>query len=188
MTTPPIRVALLRGINVGGRNKVEMSRLRTTLESAGLAQVRTYINSGNVLFRDGRQDATLTPLVEKAIESEFGFPVKVLLRDVNAMTSTEKAIPASWKDDATTRCYVLFLWKDVDEAGVVDGLAIKKGIDRVKYVPGAIIWRVDRADLTRSGMMRVTSTDLYQSVTIRNCNTVRKLTQLMTRDQGQLVD
>jgi uncharacterized protein (DUF1697 family) len=47
-------------------------------------------------------------------------------------------------------------------------------------VPGAIIWRVDRDVLTRSGMMKLTSDELYRSLTIRNCNTVRKLVALMT--------
>ncbi len=51
----------------------------------------------------------------------------------------------------------------------------------MRYVPGAIIWRVDRPNLTRSGMMRLTSSDVYRSMTIRNSNTVRKLDQLMAR-------
>lgn len=181
MSRPSMRVALLRGINVGGKNKVEMRRLRATFEVAGLASVSTYINSGNVLFSDDRTDAQLTPWIERSIETEFGFPINVLLRDVEAMASTAEAIPATWRDDATMRCYVMFLWTNVDEPAVIDALTIKMGIDDVLYVPGAIIWRVDRADLTSSGMMRLTRDDLYRSMTIRNCNTVRKLTELMTR-------
>lgn len=175
-----IYLALLRGINVGGKNKVDMSRLKTTLEAVGLAEVRTYINSGNVIFADDRRrPAELTSLVEKAIATEFGFPVRVVLRDIDAVKSVAKAIPTSWKDDTTMRCYVMFLWEDVDEPAVLDRLSVKDDIDDVKYVPGAIIWRVDRAVLTRSGMMRVPGSDLYQSMTIRNCNTVRKLLELM---------
>jgi uncharacterized protein (DUF1697 family) len=49
----------------------------------------------------------------------------------------------------------------------------------VKYVPGTIVWRVDRDVLTRSGMMRLTSDNLYKRMTIRNINTVRKLADLM---------
>jgi uncharacterized protein (DUF1697 family) len=62
---------------------------------------------------------------------------------------------------------------------VLEQLTIKDGIDDVKYVPGAIIWRVDRDVLTRSGMARLPSHDVYRSITIRNANTVRKLFELM---------
>ena len=177
-----IYLALLRGINVGGKNKVEMSRLRATFEGVGLTHVRSYINSGNVIFGDDRRSAAkLTSLLEDAIATEFGFQVKVLLRDFDALSATAKAIPASWKDDSTMRCYVMFLWEDVDEPAVMDDLTVKEGIDDVMYEPGAIIWRVDRDVLTRSGMMKVTGSELYQSMTIRSCNTVRRLAELMAR-------
>lgn len=180
-----IYLALLRGINVGGKNKVEMSRLKTTFEALGLTGVRTYINSGNVIFGDKRRKpAKLTSLLEEAIATDFGFPVKVLVREREAMASVAEAIPPSWKDDSTMRCYVMFLWGAVDEPAVVEGLTIKEDIDDVQYVPGAIIWRVDRDNLNRSGMMKVPSSDLYQSMTIRNCNTVRKLAEMAAEAEG----
>ena len=77
------------------------------------------------------------------------------------------------------RCYVMFLWEEADEPTVLDRLTIKKDIDDVKYVPGAVIWRVDRDKVTRSGMAKLTSDDLYREMTIRSCNTVRKLADMM---------
>jgi uncharacterized protein (DUF1697 family) len=177
-------VALLRGINVGGKNKVEMTRLKTTFEGIGLTDVRTYINSGNVIFTSRRRKpASLIPLIEEAITGEFGFPVKVVLRDLDNMKAVVDAIPPSWKDDSMMRCYVMFLWEEFDEPAVLEQLTIKDGIDDVKYVPGAIIWRVDRDILTRSGMARLPSHDVYRSITIRNANTVRKLFELMAEAQ-----
>jgi uncharacterized protein (DUF1697 family) len=176
-----IYLALLRGVNVGGKNKVEMSRLRDTFEALGLTKVRTYINSGNVIFGDDRTQTTrLISRLEESIAAEFGFPVRFLVRDLETMKATAEAIPSSWKDDSTMRCYVMFLWNDVDDPAIVERLTIKDAIDDVVYVPGAIVWRVDRADLTRSGMMKLTSDALYQSMTIRNSNTVRRLVELMT--------
>ena len=174
-----IYLSLLRGINVGGKNKVEMARLKKLFESIGFGEVRTHFNSGNVIFVDDRDAPKLRTLIEKAIVNELGFSVRVLLRDLDSMVSVAKAIPASWKDDATMRCYVMFLWEEVDKRNVLKRLSIKKGIDDVKYAPGAVIWRVDRDRLTRSGMMKLTSDELYQQMTIRNCNTVRKLTDMM---------
>ena len=74
----------------------------------------------------------------------------------------------------------MFLWEDVDDPGALDRVTVKEGIDDVVYHPGAIVWRVDRKVLTRSGMMRLTSEDLYKQMTIRNVNTVRKLADMMT--------
>jgi uncharacterized protein (DUF1697 family) len=172
-------LALLRGINVGGKNKVAMARLKTLFESIGCGDVRTYINSGNVIFTNDRDAARLRTSIEKAIAKEFGFDVRVVLRDLDSLVSVAESIPAAWKDDATMRCYVLFLWEQADEPTVLERLTIKEDIDDVKYVPGAVIWRVDRDKLTRSGMMKLTSDELYQDVTIRNCNTVRKLADMM---------
>jgi uncharacterized protein (DUF1697 family) len=172
-------LALLRGINVGGKNKVEMARLKTVFESIGATDVRTYINSGNVVFQHRRARSRLRAVIERAIETEFGFPVRLVLRDLEEVKSLTKAIPASWKEDSTMRCYVMFLWEDVDSPSVLDRVTIKDGLDDVKYLPGTIVWRVDRKVLTRSGMMRLTSDDLYKDLTIRNVNTVRKLADMM---------
>ncbi|MDQ3501393.1 MAG: DUF1697 domain-containing protein, partial [Actinomycetota bacterium] len=75
-----VYVALLRGINVGGKNKVEMKKLKATFEGAGMTDVTAYINSGNVVFKStARKAAELEAKLEKAIERDFGFSIKVLL-------------------------------------------------------------------------------------------------------------
>lgn len=55
----------------------------------------------------------------------------------------------------------------------------KPEIEDVRYVPGALLWRVDASNVTRSGMMKLAGTPLYKKMTIRNCNTARKLLELM---------
>lgn len=174
-----IHLALLRGINVGGKNRVEMARLRALFESLGCADVRTFIASGNVVFDDARASAQLRTLIESAISEEFGFDARIVLRERAPLVSLAESIPPTWKDDSTMRCYVMFLWEAVDRPAVVDELPIKPGIDDVVYAPGAVIWRVDRDKLTRSGMAKLPGTDLYQQMTIRNGNTVRKLADIM---------
>jgi uncharacterized protein (DUF1697 family) len=173
-------VALLRGINVGGKNKVAMPRLKKTFEEVGLTEVSTYINSGNVIFKDiKRSPTTIVTALEKAIEKDFGFPIKVLIRDLSAMRKVIKALPDTWINDQKMKCDVMFLWGDVDRKGIVKDLKVKPEIEDVVYVPGALIWRVDRPAITRSGMLKMVGTDLYKAMTIRNCNTVRKLAELM---------
>jgi uncharacterized protein (DUF1697 family) len=173
-------VALLRGINVGGKNKVDMMQLKAVFEDAGMTSVRTYINSGNVIFdTTERGRARLTQRIEKTIVRRFGFKVEVLLRDLKTMRALVKEIPTGWTDDATSRCYVMFLWDDVARPSVLKQVTFKPEMDEVRYVAGAIVWRVDRKNITRSGMTRLTGTPLYKQMTIRNVNTTRKLLELM---------
>jgi len=175
-----VYVALLRGINVGGKNKVDMKQLKVVFEDAGMTSVRTYINSGNVIFSSSdRSRARLAGLLEKAIAHKFGFKIAVLVRDLRSMRTVMKALPKSWVNDATMRCDVMFLWDDVARASVVKELAIKPEIEEVKYVAGALLWRVDRKGVTRSGQMQMARSPLYKKMTIRNCNTARKLLELM---------
>src|SRR5947208_3501781 len=74
-------VALLRGINVGGKNRVPMAELRRVLEEDGLDEVRTFIASGNVLFTGGGSNrAALGRRLEKLVDETFGVPAAVVLR------------------------------------------------------------------------------------------------------------
>lgn len=174
-----IYVALLRGINVGGNRLVDMARLKVTFENAGADEVRTYINSGNVIFTDDRSIPELVPLLETAIEDNFGFHVKVLLRSYESIAAVVEAIPDDWVNDKTERTDVWFLWEEFDSPDVIDLLTVKDGIDEVFYVDGAVVWRADGAQLTRSGRGKVIGSELYKHLTARNVNTLRKLHQLM---------
>ncbi len=178
-----IYVALLRGINVGGNNKVDMKQLKAAFERAGMTEVSTYINSGNVIFRD---DNRLRPELVKALEAEilkvFDLSIKVLLRSFDEMKAINAALPADWTNDDQMKSDVMYLWEEVDLPEVMERLVIKPGIDTVKYVPGAVIWGVARKNVTRSGLMKIVGTDLYKQMTVRNCNTARKLFEKM----GQL--
>ncbi|MFT3751872.1 MAG: DUF1697 domain-containing protein [Paludibacter sp.] len=67
-----IYVALLRGINVGGNNKVEMKKLKSTFELLGFTNVVTYINSGNIVFEDiSKEQVVIVNEIEKAIKKDF---------------------------------------------------------------------------------------------------------------------
>jgi len=174
-------VALLRGVNVGGKNKVNMKELKATFEDAGMTSVRTYINSGNAIFTTaGRRQLRLADTLEDAIARRFGFRIDLLVRDLKNMRAVVKAIPPGWKNDDTTKCDVMFLWDAVARPSILKQLQVKPDIDDVRYAAGAIIWRADRNGLTRSGMMKLVGTDLYKQMTIRNVNTTRRLLELMT--------
>jgi uncharacterized protein (DUF1697 family) len=75
-----IYIALLRGINVGGKNIIKMVDLKKAFEAIGLCEVKTYIQSGNVLFKSNEEEEPLRKKIEHAIEAAFGFSVTVVLR------------------------------------------------------------------------------------------------------------
>lgn len=173
-------VALLRGINVGGNNKVEMRRLKACFEAEGMKEVKTYINSGNVIFSSSEISADkLVTLLEKALAKEFGFTVKIVIRTVKQLEKIVQELPAEWKNDEQTKCDVLFLWEAIDKPSLLDELGIKPELEEVKYVTGAVLWCIPRQNVTRSGLMKLVGTKMYAQMTIRNCNTVRKLYELM---------
>jgi uncharacterized protein (DUF1697 family) len=175
-------VALLRGINVGGKNKIDMAGLRAAFEAAGMADVTTYITSGNVMFSTARKDRSrAVAALEAAIQERFGFHVDMLLKDADQMRAIVVAIPADWANDQSTKCDVLYLWGDVDRPSIKDELDFRPEIEDVLYTPGAVIWRVDRKSATRSRLPRIVGTPLYKRITIRNCTTARKLAELLQR-------
>lgn len=175
-----IYVALLRGINVGGNNKVSMQELKLVFESVGMLDVSTYINSGNVLFRSDIADQLeLASLLEAAIENKFGFRVNVVVVSKPDLFAIAKELPDSWVNDDTMKCDVMFLWHDVNSPEIMQQVTLKPDIDRVKYVHGALLWSVDRKLVTRSGLMKVATSPLYKQMTIRNSNTLRKLVALV---------
>lgn len=174
-------VALLRGVNVGGKGIVSMAALAETFRRLRFEDVRTYLNSGNVIFSARpTAEATLGARIERAIEKDTGLPVSVLVLDDTAVRSIVSSIPTSWVTDATVRTDVLFLWPDVDDPGVLERLTRNPEVDDVRYTPGAVIWRVDRANANRSRETRLVGTPLHKRMTIRNANTARKLHELLS--------
>lgn len=172
-------VAFLRGVNVGGNSIVSMSAVKQSLVSLGLSDVRTYINSGNVIFTSRASDTRrLTTRLENALERDTGLAIKLLVMNHEALEKVVDAIPRDWVDDKTMRTYVLLLWKELDDRGILKTLPAKPGIDELRYTPGAVIWRVDREHVGKSQMNKIVGTPVYKKITMRSANTMRKLYDL----------
>lgn len=173
-------VALLRGVNVGGANKVSMAELRNVFETEGMTAVDSYINSGNIIFSTEMQHrAELVSLLESSLKEHTGLDIDVQLRNEDELAAVVEAIPQEWKNDDSMKCDVVFLQPDVDRAETLEELMPRPGIEDALYIPGVIVWRVDRKDATRSRLTRIVGTPLYGRVTVRNCNTTRKLLELL---------
>ncbi|MFX3635817.1 MAG: DUF1697 domain-containing protein [Candidatus Pristimantibacillus sp.] len=175
-----VYVALLRGINVGGNNKIDMKLLKKYFEQAGMNNVVTYINSGNIIFtHNSRSKAKIAQILEMSILENFSLQIKVLIFDFNDMKRIMSSLPEVWTNDDKMKGDVLFLWEDINNESVLDKLVIKPDVDTVIYVSGAILWSVSRQNVTRSGMTKIIGTDIYRKITVRNVNTTRKIYELM---------
>ncbi|VVB77867.1 Uncharacterised protein [uncultured archaeon] len=170
-------IALLRGINVGGNKKVDMKTLKNTFESLGFTDVSTYINSGNIIFNPSKKLDKLNEIIEKSLQKEFGFEIKVLIKTENEMKVIAKAIPKEWKNDSEQKSDVAYLFKDIDSKNTINELPIKKEFIDIRYVKGAIIWNVKRKDYNKSHINKIIGHKSYIFMTVRNINTARYLAE-----------
>jgi uncharacterized protein (DUF1697 family) len=171
-------VALLRGVNLGARNKVAMSDLRKLLAGLGFADVQTYVQSGNAVFTSaGRRPAGLARDIEKAIAAELGLDVKVLVRTGAELRAAIDANPLPAREPANF-LFAHFLSERPEASALAavdpDGYAPEEFAvgDRVVYVwcPNGM----QKAKLTHNFWER----RLKVVVTARNWNTVTRLADM----------
>lgn len=170
-------VALLRGINVGGNNPVNMKELARVLAEAGYSDVRTYINSGNVVFS---ADAVPTEAeLELLLGDRFGFRIPVLLRDRAAYAVTVEAAPVEFADEGLRRD-VLFLKDSTTPAEAMAALpALADGVDQVWAGPRALYFARLDAEASHSRLAKIVGTPIYREISVRNWNTTRRLLTLL---------
>lgn len=176
-------IALLRGINVGGNNKVPMVELKVCFENAALQNVKTYINSGNVLFESDEEDTKkLQAIIEAAIQESFGFPVSVLVINDATLRSVIEHAPSSFgqKPDMY-HSDVAFLLSG-DAKTYVSAIETNPEVDTVWAGNGVIYYQRLSSKRTKSKMSKMITQPFYKQLTIRNWNTVTKLHTLTTGD------
>lgn len=172
-------IALLRGINVGGKNKVAMADLKACFEKVGFTNVATYINSGNVIFDSEIMDAAkLVEMCEEAIEKQFGFHVVCSVISAKRLADTLKNAPSWWNsgDGKHNAIFVIAPKKAAD-------IALEVGEAKLEYEQIAvhepiIFWSAPLETFSRTRYSKIVGSKAYQHVTIRNANTTLKLAEL----------
>jgi uncharacterized protein (DUF1697 family) len=170
-------VALLRGINVGGNNKVVMSDLRAAFTQMGFSNVITYINSGTVLFEALEKPDIL--IVNTKLLSHFGFYIPTLIVRGDYICNLVALIPSDWTNDDMQKTDVGFLWSEIDNPDITKSLAMINLITTI-YSPGALVWNVLRVNQQKSKLDTLIRHPYYQKMTVRNINTVRKLVEILS--------
>lgn len=102
-------IALLRGINVGGNNKLPMKELRQLLNSIGLGNAKTYIQTGNIVFQSEKNAAGLSGLIKSAIEESFGFAPHVLVLSLDKFKKSMESNPFPEAESEPKTLHLYFL-------------------------------------------------------------------------------
>lgn len=173
-------VALLRGINVGGKNLIKMTALKASFEELGFEDVRTYIQSGNVLFRATGSSAKLTKEIEGALSKTFNYESRVVVRSLKQMKDIVAHAPTGFgSDPATYRYDVIFLKEPLTAAKAMKSVRTKEGVDQAWAGKGVLYFSRLISKATESYLARIITMPVYQNMTIRNWNTTTKLLNMM---------
>lgn len=178
----PRYVALLRGINVGGNKMLPMARLRELLERVGYSDVVTLLQSGNAVFTAKDKDASkIARKLEKAIASEFGFDVAVLVRSRDELARAIEANPLPGADEAPSKFLVFFLSGSPDEKklAALDPAAFHP--DEFRVVGRELFARFPNGSGRSKLAAALNGPRLGVTLTGRNWSTVRKLLELADR-------
>ena len=174
-------VALLRGINVGGHNIIAKDDLRRCFEDLGFTRVRTYIQSGNIVFRAAQGEGEqLTARVEAGLSERFSYAARAVVLSYAEYRALLDAAPPAWGEDPAYRHNALFTLAGTTPDEVLASLPpVKDELETVAAGPGVIFWSAEKQRVTRSAFVKLPALPAYQQVTIRNHNTVRRLAALL---------
>ncbi len=178
---------LLRGINVGGKNKIPMAELQACLDEAGFADVATYIQSGNVLLASDLGADAVATQIERLLPERFTLDssiVKVIALDHDAYRRVVADAPPGFGDDPATYRYNTVFLMGVGTGEALSQITTREGVDAVWPGERVLYFRNTIAEASRSHLSRVTQKPVYASLTIRNWNTTRKLLALLDARAG----
>jgi uncharacterized protein (DUF1697 family) len=175
-------LVLLRGINVGGRNKVPMAELRALLESHGHTTVSTYIASGNVILSSDQSAAAIRRELEAALPKTFKLDselVSVLVLTLAQLRAVVRDRPKGFGDHPDTYHSDAIFLIDIDAADAMKVFDPRPGVDEVWPGKGVIYSQRLSAQRTKSRLGKIVGTPAYRSMTIRSWQTTLALLERM---------
>jgi uncharacterized protein (DUF1697 family) len=179
----PGYVALLRGINVGGKNLIKMPALKACFEANAFEDVATYIQSGNVLFASPEtRAADLTHRIETMLNETFAYQATVVVRNRRQMRAVVDRAPKGFGVEPTKYRYdVIFLKEPLTARVAMKSVPTNPGVDEAHAGTGVLYFSRLIAKATQSRLNKIVSSPIYSSVTIRNWNTTTKLLSMMNQ-------
>ena len=175
-------VLLLRGINVGGKNKVAMSDLKDMISKLGYKNVITYINSGNIIFESNDKKEIVKEKISQMLDT-FSFPInKVILTQQEYLEEADN-LPEWWSEELYRRD-ILFYSDEVDYSIMKERIKMMPLNDEmVHFGKSAVFWGKynEKNYLSTSYHKLLMKESFYKSITIRNARTFEKISELLNK-------
>ena len=176
-------LVLLRGINVGGNAIIKMVDLRAHLESEGYLNVKTYIQSGNVILDSEKDIEKLSIDLEKSLSKQYKLDLKVVTLTHQHLQRVVENAPEWWGKSPDSRHYTLFVRKPLTSAEVMKSMPEPRlNVDLVEAGEGVIYHSAVIKQITKSSLNKIIGTPVYKQLTIRNYNTTVKLLKMMNEE------
>ena len=175
-------VVLIRGINVGGKNKMPMAKLKTCLEELGFSDVTTYIASGNAIIGSNKSADQIKTLIEKALPKNFKLDsglLKVLVLTKSQIQTVVSHSPKEFGEEPKKYHSDVIFLIGITTTQAMKVFTPKEGVDKIWKGKGVIYSQRLSALRTKSRLNRIMMAPEYKSMTIRNWNTTTKLAQLL---------
>ena len=174
--------ALLRGINISGKNKVPMTELKKCFEALGVMEVKTCLNSGNVIFSGDEADVTaLTDQVERIIQREFGLDIPVFIIPQEELADILHHAPDWWgTENKEIYDNLIFILPPATFQGIYHEIgAPKEGLEQIQEYQSVVFWSFSRKDYQKTNWWpKAARADIGSKLTIRTANTVRKIASM----------
>ena len=178
-------VLLLRGVNVGGKNKVVMSELKELLRGEGFSGVDSYINSGNLFFASNESVETIFLRVEKVLEENYEFSIPFALLSKDDYLEEMAGLPEWWKDEFA-RKDILFFSRGTDTREVIRFVEESAFYNEKVYIGKcAIFWaKIDEAEYQKTTYhKKILKRPFYKTITIRNGKTFDKIAEILQTER-----
>jgi uncharacterized protein (DUF1697 family) len=175
-------VILIRGINVGGKNKVSMMGLRKCLEELGCSNVSTYIASGNGILESGKRPDELQAQIEAALPERFKLDselIRVLVLTRKQLQAVIDNKPKGFGEQPEKYHSDAIFLMGIDSAQAMPVFDPREGVDNVWPGDGVIYSQRLSAQRTKSRLSKIVGTPVYQSMTLRSWNTTTKLLKIL---------
>ena len=174
--------AFLRGINISGKNKISMAELKKNFEELGFEEVKTYLNSGNVIFLSDEENiGKLTIQIETMIKEYFGFDIPIFCISKEELEDILQNAPDWWGNE-NKEIYdnLIFIMPPATFSDVFNEIGEpKEELEKIRNYKDVIFWSFSRKDYQKTNWWSKTaSTNISGKLTIRTANTVRKLAKM----------
>jgi uncharacterized protein (DUF1697 family) len=178
-------LALLRGINVSGKNIIKMAELKKLFEELNFSDVKTYIQSGNIIFNDLEKDkAKLIKKIKEKLFRKIKNEINLVIITLPEISEIINEKPENFgENNAEYKYDVIFFAEPLTAEDAIKEFKPRDGVDKIFAGKKVLYFSRLKKEITKSRFSKIIESKIYQKLTIRNWNTTKKLSELVSGEQ-----